>query len=330
MKDIIVTLGIIAYNEEKYLPQLLRNIVEQTYPINKIEIVLVDGKSEDDTLKIMKKFAEDNTNFLNVKVCINEKRTQPSGWNVVIKQMTGDILIRIDSHALIPNDFVKKNVECIERGEFVCGGPRTNIIDENTRWKRVLLAAEQSLFGSGIAPYRRDKSIEYVKTVFHAAYHREVIETVGLFNEELLRTEDNEYHYRVRKHGYKICYDHNISSSYQTRNSLKKMIKQKYSNGLWIGKTIWKCPGCISLFHLVPCVFVLSLIISMFLFLLQTKWIFIFLVLLYMCICFILMISCWLKDVRNYFQVCLMFIFPILHISYGIGTIVGIFKGLKW
>ncbi|EGL38408.1 hypothetical protein HMPREF9126_0168 [Parvimonas sp. oral taxon 110 str. F0139] len=91
----------------------------------------------------------------------------------------------------------------------------------------MLLEAESSMFGSGIAPFRNASGKKYVKSMFHAMYKREVLEKVGFFNEKLLRTEDNEFHYRIRKAGYKLCYDDNIISYQHTRNSLSKMIKQK-------------------------------------------------------------------------------------------------------
>ena len=73
--------------------------------------------------------------------------------------------------------------------------------------------------------------------MFHAAYRRQVFDKVGFFNENLARTEDNEIHYRMREAGFKLCFDPDIISYQHIRSSLPKMLKQKYSNGLWIGKT---------------------------------------------------------------------------------------------
>ena len=259
-----VTVGIIALNEERYLPKLLDQILQQTYSLKNIELILVDSGSKDHTKKLMEEFQSENIpKFEDIKVLDNPKKIQAAGWNVVIDHMSADALIRLDAHAMIPKDFIEKNVVCLNSGEYVCGGPRTNVIDENTRWKRTLLTAEQSMFGSGIAPYRRStQAKKYVNSVFHTCYRKEVIQRVGLFNEELLRTEDNEYHYRVRKARYRICYDENIQSFYQTRNTLRGMIKQKYGNGFWIGKTIKACPKCLSLYHLVPGMFVTLLVIT--------------------------------------------------------------------
>lgn len=167
-----------------------------------------------------------------------------------MREYKGDAIIKVDAHAVIPEDFVSKNVRVLETGEYICGGQRPNIIDKPTPFKETLLLAESSMFGSSIASYRNNPGKTYVKSLFHAAYRREVFEKVGFFNEELVRTEDNEIHYRMRKAGYKLCFDPDIISYQYTRSSLKAMLKQKYANGYWIGKTSKVCPKCLSIYHL--------------------------------------------------------------------------------
>lgn len=321
-----ITIGIIALNEEKYLPKLLEQILGQTYSLRNIELILADSGSEDRTKKLMKEFQRQNGNkFRNIKVLDNPKKKQAAGWNVVIQNMLCDALIRLDAHAMIPENFVEKNVACLNSGEAVCGGTRTNVIDEATPWKRTLLTAEQSMFGSGIAPYRRStETKKYVNSVFHTCYRKEVIEKVGLFNEELLRTEDNEYHYRVRKAGYRICYDEDIQSYYQTRNTLRGMIKQKYGNGFWIGKTVKKCPKCLSLYHLIPGAFVAMLAVTGVIGIVGYPLWFELLSSLYGIVCLILTIACLIKDKGLITDVALIGIFPFLHISYGVGTVLGL------
>lgn len=322
-----VTIGVIAYNEHQYLPDLLQDIINQDYPCGLTEIILVDGQSTDDTLQIMRQFQTAyRTNYKNVLVLNNPQRIQSAGWNIVINHFTSDVLIRVDAHARIPRDYAEKCIACINSGENVCGGPRENIIDENTSWKNMLLTAEQSLFGSGIAPYRQEISDKkYVKTVFHGAYRREVIDRVGLFNEDLIRTEDNEYHYRIRKAGYRICYDPQIHSEYQTRNRLSEMIRQKYHNGLWVGKTLIMCPECISLFHLVPCFFVTALLVSVLLALFVSAWPVVSLLLLYGSAAILTAVMATVRsDRRNIYCVLLPAVFFLLHVSYGAGTIKGL------
>lgn len=329
MSEIVstVTIGIIAYNEKRYLPDLLDDLLSQTYDKSLTEVILVDGESSDNSLEIMNRFRYKYlSEYADIKVINNPKRIQSAGWNIVIRNATADVLIRIDAHARLSKDFIESNVKCINSGENVCGGPRENIIDENNAWKHTLLDAEKSMFGAGFASYRRDTEYKkYVKSLFHGCYKKSVIEKVGLFNEELVRTEDNEYHYRIRQAGYRICYDPNIKSYYQTRNSLKGMIKQKFNNGLWIGKTLYKCPGCISMFHLVPCMFIFAIILTMILLAFGIVWPTSLLWCTYATANLVMSVMAFVKsDKRSGFSLLLPIIFLILHIVYGLGTIKGL------
>lgn len=326
----IISVGVVAYNEQKVLPDLLECIKNQDYPHNQMEVVLIDSCSEDDTKKIMEKFREENQDFINVQVLDNPKKIQAAGWNVAIKNYKGDVIIRVDAHATIPKEFVRKNAEVLEKGEYVSGGVRPNIIDESTPWKETLLLAEQSMFGSSIAPYRRSEKKSYVKSVFHGAYKREVFDKVGLFNEQLGRTEDNEIHYRIRQEGYKICYSSDIISYQHTRSSLKAMLKQKYGNGYWVALTLKACPKCLSIYHFVPLCFVLGIIGTSvftafgFPFLAYLMWGLYWLAAVGMSILSV-------KDVKKtWYQLALPFLFFLLHISYGIGSLVGIIKLPFW
>lgn len=261
MAGMFITMCVIAYNEENNINSVLDCIKAQDYPHKSMEVVLVDGDSTDNTKRLMETFAKNNeTEFDRVVVLDNPKKTLPSGWNVALREYKGDAIIKVDAHAVIPKDFVSKNVAVLETGEYICGGQRPNIIDNPTPFKETLLLAESSMFGSSIASYRNNPGKSYVKSLFHAAYRREVFEKVGFFNEDLVRTEDNEIHYRMRKAGFKLCFDPDIISYQYTRSSLKSMLKQKYANGFWIGKTSKVCPQCLSIYHFVPFAFVSAII----------------------------------------------------------------------
>ena len=325
-----VTFGVVAYNEEKYLPDLLSDLLCQKYDKSLVEVIIVDGESTDKTWEIMQAFQDKYKDvFKSIKLLKNHKKIQPAGWNIVIENAKEDILIRVDAHARIPADFIEKNVECMNQGEHVCGGPRVNIIDdESSLWKRLLLGAEQSMFGAGIASYRNEtESKKYVKSVFHAAYRRQVIEDVGLFNEQLTRTEDNEYHYRIREKGYKICYDPDINSLYQTRNTLRSMLKQKFLNGFWIGKTLLYCPKCISVFHIVPAIFVISIIVTAFLSIVGYEILGIILWGMYFLVTLLITVMAIFEH-KNIAFFILPLIFLMLHLIYGVGTIYGLVVGV--
>lgn len=318
-----LSIGIIAYNEEAFLPNLLDDMKAQKYPHELMEIILIDSGSSDRTKYLMDEFKKNNTDFYSVQVLDNPKKVQAAGWNVAIKNFTGDVLARIDAHTKVTPEYSERVMENIKDGEMVVGGIRPCIIEKDNSWANVLLQTENSLFGSSINSSRRGQEKSYVKTMFHAAYRREVFEKVGLFNEELLRTEDNEFHYRIRKAGYRLCYDPTIVSYQYARSDFKRMIKQKYGNGYWIGKTLKVCPGCISIYHLVPFAFVMAIILTSILALWNIWQLGALMWGLYAVFAIENTVISGIKN-KFYVQSILMpIMFLILHISYGVGTVKG-------
>lgn len=342
------TICVIAYNEEKSIRTILNCISRQDYDHNLCEVILVDGASTDNTRTIMQEYADNNSRldspFKRVVVLDNPKKTLPSGWNVALAEYKCDVIIKVDAHAEIPDDFVSKNIKVLESGEDICGGIRPAILDESTPWKETLLLAENSMFGSSIAPYRNNLGKTYVKSLFHGAYRRKVFDKTGGFNEELVRTEDNEIHYRMREAGFKLCFDPDIVSYQHIRSSLPKMLKQKYSNGYWIGITAKKCPKCLSIYHFVPFTFVSAIVLSaigliftavagrysmlvkrlgsIVKFLTKLMWG------MYGALALVMSVvaSIGAGKKRNKTNIALPALFLMLHVSYGIGTLVGILK----
>lgn len=327
-----VSLCLIARNEEKALPLILNDFKEQDYPHELIEIVLVDSGSTDLTRDIMELFQVENTSFMSVHVHDNPGLIQAAGWNVAIKASAGDVIIRIDAHSHIPSDFISKNMMWIHKGEAVVGGRRPCTIVNPTQWQETLLTAENSVFGSSIAPYRRGtQKPTYVKSVFHGAYRRGIFEEVGGFDEDLGRTEDNEIHYRIRKNNYQIRFDPEIISYQFARLTLKKTLKQKYGNGYWVGRTLTYCPQCLSWYHFIPLLFLLSLIFSAILAILQIS-LRPFLLIISMYIVVTSIAAAFGVRERGYFCWSDLLLLPIMfgiHLLYGIGTMIGLLLPIK-
>lgn len=325
-----VSFCVIAYNEENTIKSLFTDIENQDYPHDKMEVILVNSMSTDATRELMEEFSEKAKDFIRILVVDNPKKNQASGWNVAIRKAQGDVIMRIDAHTMIPREFVSKNVACLQSGENVTGGPRPNVADEDTAWKHTLLLAEDSLFGSSIAPYRKSHHRTYVKSVFHGAYRREVFEKAGLFDENLGRTEDNEMHYRIRQAGYKICYDPKIISYQHTRNTWKKMIKQKYGNGYWIGLTLGVCMQCFSLYHFIPLCFVLVILAGMGALLAGFPLLIQVVGGAYLVVDLLMSIIACIGQKKYWQYLALPIIFLSLHVSYGAGTLIGIIKMPFW
>lgn len=323
----IVSFIIVAYNAEKVIGNSLECLKKQNYPHNNIEVILVDSNSSDSTKKIMNNFKNNNKDFKRVIVLDNPKKILPCGWNVALNKAKGDAILRVDAHSTFPDNFISENVKEMESGENIVGGHRISVSTDNTTWQKTLLIAEQSLFGSGIAKYRRTEQREYVNTLAHAMYRKKVFDKVGFYNEKLARTEDNEMHYRMREAGYKFLLSPNIISYHHARNTLKGMTKQKYGNGKWIGITMYYCPKCFSLYHFVPLFFVIALFICIVLAIFKLPIFLIALGILYSLFNLLNLAIIIINNGFNFSYLLLPFIFLLLHFVYGYGTIVGLLVG---
>ena len=323
-----VSIIITARNEEKYLPMLFKDILNQTYPLQNIEVVLMDSNSKDNTRTLMEEFKTNNES-LSVQIVTNERQIQAAGFNEGVKHATGDVVLKIDAHSRIPADFVQKNVNEIMAGAYVCGGNRPTVVDSDDDFSKTLHIVEESALGSSIANYRKSNTKRKVNSIFHGMYRKEVFEKVGLADERLLRTEDNEFHYRVRKSGYDIIFNPEIESYQYIRPTFIKMIKQKFANGYWIGLTSHICRDCLSLFHFGPGVFVATLLVLMMLTPISfAPLLTVFgLYLLAVLGLSILEIS---KQKFNPTLLLIPFIMMAVHFAYGLGTIKGWIFGFEF
>lgn len=325
----LVSFVIVAYNAEKFLNNSLECIKKQDYNHKNIEVILVDSNSSDNTKKLLNEFKEEQqNNFHRIEVLDNPKRTLPCGWNVALKEVKGEVVLRVDAHTFFDDNFITNNVQAIEDGENIVGGKCISVTQQDNWKEKLLLIAEESIFGCGIADFRRKEEKEYVSTLAFAMYRKKVFDEVGPYNEKLARTEDNEMHYRMKQKGYKFLLSPNIKSYRYARSDLKGMIKQKYGNGKWIGITLRYCPKCFSIYHFVPFLFVLGIIFSA---IMANIGLPIFAYLLTGAYLLFNIANIILITIKNKFSITyllLPFIFFALHFSYGIGTVIGIIKGL--
>lgn len=328
-RNMLVSVGIVAKDAAGVLPQLFSSMLRQTYPLSGIQLVLVDSSSSDDTLEIMQRFCGDyGDTFYQVIVADNPKVLLASGCNVFLEHAVGDILIRLDAHARIPDNFIELNVGNISNGEDIVCGKVQSVPSDDSRKSRIANLAENSMFGGSIAAFRHADTSRYVATGAFAAYRKEVYEAAGFYDERLARTEDNEMHYRMGLSGYRFYYDPRIVSTRKTRPSFGSLLKQKYLNGFWVGVTLHVEPKCFSFYHFVPAVFVLALITTLVVLLMGSPLPFLVLSLLYFFADSVMAVAAGLSEGASVLE-CLILLgcFPVLHVGYGVGTIVGFLKG---
>lgn len=325
IEELVLSVGIVAYNESSTLNGLLDDILKQTYPKNLTELLFIDSISEDNTAEIFNDFKKNHENeYKSIKVLENKGKIQACGWNVAIDNFCGDALLRIDAHAKLTPNFLENNAKCLKSGEYVCGGKRPNITADKTAVGDLVLLSDLSLFGGSFANYHTAEKKQYTDSVFHGCYRRTAIEKTGHFNEKLGRTEDNDFNYRIRAAGYKICYDPEIVSYQYSRASIFAAVKQKFGNGFWVAKTVYISPKCISLFHFVPFCFVAALLISLILsFTVCTLPLLLLLAVYFTADIALSLVSIVRAKPFHTIYLLLPFMLFALHIAYGVGSVFG-------
>jgi succinoglycan biosynthesis protein ExoA len=226
--------------------------------MGKLEILVVDGRSSDSTREIVSTVAGECPT-LKIEVVDNPDRTTPHALNRGVLHSRGDIVIIFGAHSFPAADYVRLVVEALEKTGAGAAGGRWDEIGESFTGS-VIGAARKSLIGGSVSRHRRATEPGFVDTVRFAGYRREVFETAGLFDPELIRNQDDEFNYRVALNGYKLYFDPQIVSTYYARSSFRGLWNQLFGYGYWKPRVLQKNPAAFSLQFVVPPLFVLSII----------------------------------------------------------------------
>lgn len=320
----LITLILPIRNEAKYIRQCLDAILGQDYPVEQMEILVADGMSTDDTRGIVEQYQE---NHPQIRLLDNPGKIVPTGMNIGLRQTRGEVIIRVDGHCIIAPDYVRNCVEYLEDETIAGVGGPMETIGENAVSQTIAIAMS-SPFGVGNSSFRTvsGKSM-LVDTVPFPAFRRETIRQVGVYDEELVRNQDDEYSYRVREFGGKLLLAADVRSRYFSRGSLKGLWKQYYQYGFYKVRVLQKHPRQMSMRQFVPPAFVLSLMAGLILtVILPWGWIPLSVIAgSYLVANLAASLVTALKKGWNHLLL-LPFTFAILHLSYGLGFLCGLVK----
>ena len=228
-----VSVIIPCYNEEDSITDLLVAIYEQSFPRDKIEVIISDGMSTDATREKITDFRKEFPD-LKLKVVDNQKRTIPSGLNQAIRAANGEYIVRLDAHSNPHPDYITRSIRALEGGLGDNIGGVISIQPASEGWisQSIAIAAGHPL-GVGDARYRIGSEPGEVETVAFGAFRAELIDQIGLFDETLLANEDYEFNVRIRKAGGKIWLDPAIQANYIARSTLRELSLQYWRYGYW-------------------------------------------------------------------------------------------------
>ena len=319
-----ISIVIPVRNEVRYIPRCLQAVSEQDYPYDRIEVLVADGMSDDGTFELLQDWAG---HAANRYVFQNPGKIVPTGLNILIPKAKGNVIIRVDGHCVIASDYVSNCVRHLEEeGVDGVGGPMRSIGEDLI--SQVTALAMSSKFGVGNSSFRTETGqTKLTDTVPFPAYKRAIIEKVGLYDEELVRNQDDEYNYRIREAGGKILLAEDVLSEYYSRGSLIKLWKQYFQYGFWKVRVLQKHPRQMSLRQFVPLAFVLALILTLVLSLVVSWGWLALSVLLATYLVANLSASVITASGQGFEKLLLLpLAFAIIHLSYGLGFLLGLFK----
>ena len=318
-----VSVIIVVRNEEDYIIDCIKSIERQFDTKDKWELIIVDGKSEDNTKKIAQEYLK-NKNY-TWKIIENPKKILASGWNIGIKNAKGKYVIRPDAHGALHKNYIKYGLEILEKKPDVVavGG----ILETKSKgfWGNIIKEALSSKVGVGNSSFRTAKKSGYYDTAVYAIYRKDIFKKVGYFNENLIRHQDNDMHKRIKDVGGKFYLDIRMKADYYCRDTVPKLLKQMFNIGKYLPYVFKK--GGVSIRHLAPLSFYMFLLLLIILgffnnvFLKLAGGVFVIYIL-------VIFVDSFIRSIKrkNIFILLNVFIIPLMHLSYAFGTFVGIFR----
>lgn len=263
----LVSVIILTRNAREDILGALESFDGQDY--SPMEILVVDGMSTDGTRSLVEEYARNERRF-PIRLLDNPGLIQSSGWNVGILAANGRFVVRLDAvHCrLRQSDYIRTCLDELVRLRrndsmlAATGGFRESVAANSGPWSEAIALAQSSSFGVGNATYRLGTKAGYADLISVPVYERSVLLEVGLFDESLGRSEDNEFHARLRERGFKLYFMPDAVVTYHPRNTLPGVAAQMFHNGWWVAATlVRKGKFPFGLRHLVPFGFYLSLLV---------------------------------------------------------------------
>ncbi len=310
MESNFVSVIVICRNEERFIAGCLDSLLEQSYLEDKMEILVVDGMSEDKTREIVGRYSKEHP---LIKLVDNPNKFTPFALNLGIKNAKGGVIFLAGAHAKYDKNYIIKCIQYLDEYKAdVVGGTLKTISNKNNLWAKAIALSLSSSFGAGNSAFRigAEKPV-WVDTVFGGCYKREVFDKVGLFNEKLTRSQDMEFSQRLKKVGVKILLVPDAVAYYYPKDSLTGYLKHNLKDGVWAVYPLKFVKTPFKLRHYIPLIFVLTLPISIWPYIPASLY-------------FSFKIAIREKDVKLFFA--LPVIFFVRHVAYGIGSLLGIVK----
>jgi glycosyltransferase involved in cell wall biosynthesis len=317
----IISVVIPARNEEQSIQNCIEHVYGNILPDNtQLEVTVVDGLSTDNTAQIVNDLKQ---KYHSLHLVLNHAQTTPVAFNLGINNSKGDYVTIVGARQYLSKTYFQEIIQSFQiDNKIKCvGGSIHNIFTNKT--SRYIALAMNSPFGVGGGNFRVANSSSFVDTVGTPMYHKSTFEEFGLFDENLVRNQDDEYNFRLTSAGYKIYQNIDATTEYRVRASFKNLKKQYYQYGYWKVYVNKKVKTVTTIRQLFPAILVLAIVIGAILAIFNKVFLYLWLAgigsYILLSIFFAFQKSVKIKAVMN-----VLLAFYILHFSYGLGYLKGI------
>jgi glycosyltransferase involved in cell wall biosynthesis len=249
-----------VYNERRFVERALRSLFSGSYPADDMEIIAVDGQSSDGTRRILERLAWDDR---RLRILANPARATPAALNRGIAAARGDIIVRADAHTVYPPDYVEVLVRALERdGADLVGVPADAAPGADGAWARVLALATAGPFATA-SPFRDRATSADVDTVPFGCWRKSLFKRIGLFDERLLRNQDNEHASRIRRAGGRVRLTAETRVSYLVRPTVRQLYGHAAASGMWNAFTQRLHPYTFHWRHFLPGLFFCGVLLAL-------------------------------------------------------------------
>lgn len=247
-----------ALNEERTIYGCVRSLLDQDYPAEKIEVVVVDGGSTDRTRAIVSDLAASDA---RVRLVDNPRRIAAAAFNIGIAETASDVVSLVSAHSTTDADYAHILDEAFRTSGASLVGGRSNSAADSADgvMAEAIVRATTSPLGQGPAYHRYSDRAGWVDTAFPGAYRRELLVELDGFDESFVRNQDDELNLRARLAGHTMWFEPRLRSNYRPRRTLKTLWTQYYQYGWWRWATLRKHGRVASARHLVPAALVAGL-----------------------------------------------------------------------
>jgi succinoglycan biosynthesis protein ExoA len=312
-------------NEEHFIESVLKFFLSAE-PVEK-ELYIIDGGSTDKTTSIIQHYAQ---NHNNIHLLNNPEKYVSYALNKAIPLCKGDYIVRLDAHTHYDPTYFQEIVKTfVKTKASIVGGPMRVV--GVTPTQKAIAHATSTPFGIGNSDFHFDTIEGETDSVYLGAWKKNIFERTGLFDVKFVRNQDDEFHYRAKSLGFKIWLNPEIKSHYYPRNSISKLWSQYFQYGLFKPLVLSKIKSAVRLRLLIPSVFFINLLLVPLIVMASHTYSILFLIGLLPLLIYLLLDLYYAAKCKQgvHASIISLIVFPILHMSYGVGFLIGMLKLYK-